>query len=48
MSNFWIKFVINEALAVVGAFIGGSKLSPAQQTAAEALVTAGSNLLANL
>ncbi len=48
MGNFWIKFVIDEALAVVGAFIASSKLNPAQKAAAEKLVADGEAFLQTL
>lgn len=48
MSKFWITFIINEALQVVAAFIASGKMTAAQKTAAEKLITDGEAFIATL
>lgn len=48
MSKFWITFIINEAMAVLGAYIASSKLTDVQKAAAEKLVADGEAFLATL
>ena len=41
MNSFWLRFVVTEALSVVGAFIAFTPLSTAQKAAWEQFITAG-------
>lgn len=48
MGKFWLTFVINEALSVLGAYIASTNLTPAQKGAAEKLLADGTAFLATL
>ncbi len=41
MSSFWLRFIVTEALSVVGAFIAFTPLSSAAKAAWEQFILAG-------
>lgn len=48
MKTFWITFIVDEAIAVAQAFVGGSNLAPNVKAALESFIAAGQALLKEL
>ena len=48
MKTFWITFIVDEAIAVAQAFVGGSNLAPNIKAALESFIAAGQALLKEL
>lgn len=48
MSNFWLSFIITEAVGVAEAFVSISTVSPPLKAALENLITAGQAVVALL
>jgi hypothetical protein len=46
MSNFWLQFIIQEAIGVAEAFISMSTIKPALKTALEKLIADGQAVIA--
>lgn len=46
MSNFWLNFVITEAIGVAQIFVQASNLKPQLKAALENLITAGQAVIA--
>ncbi len=46
MGNFWLNFVITEAVTVASAFIDGSNIKPGLKAALEKLIAGGNEVVA--
>lgn len=45
MSNFWLKFIVNEAIGVAEAFILSTSIKPGLKTALANLIVAGQSVI---
>jgi hypothetical protein len=48
MSNFWLKFIITEAIGAAEAFVAVSNIKPALKTALEKLIADGQAVIASI
>lgn len=46
MNNFWITFIVTEAVGVAQAYVAVSNIKPGLKTALEGLIAAGQNVIA--